>query len=515
MYRSARGGAILIAIFLMLLVSITPTVTKAQNICPEANAMCTAKATKGTICTCIIASFTLAGACIAENVCQVVGAPGVDGKTIPLKELPFEVTGQLVSGADQVGATFFDKALGFMQKNPLLSTIAIGAGTQLISSMFSPSGSGSGSGSDPGGFNTAYCSSGNYYYTQTPPPGDPCAIVSPPDNTVLPVDGGADPINLDDLLNDDIDLDLDGCPDISTIFAGCADGEGEVDQGLDDNGCEQEPRCVPEDEAGEACGDGRCPIDHFCSALADGICIPDGRVDCGTFHCPRGSSCGENDTCNVDYTDRIDIDLTDGDGTDDKTKQLFPLPPGGLRGDLLTFGGGATIIAGNRGSGSDVTGFIGGPGASGLCQKRPWAKNFLSYIIPPAFFDNLCSLAGDPVGQIQGGAYGGTGTGGTRVIPGPSAPSAVPGVAPTGVQPEAKIRANPPSVNLGGRTTIFWTSRDVSSCEEWSSDGNFTGSSTSGGASTVALSGPVTFYIRCLGLDGKYVNSSVTVQIGI
>ena len=187
-----------------------------------------------------------------------------------------------------------------------------------------------------------------------------------------------------------------------------------------------------------------------------------------------------------------------------------------MRGDVRTFGRGATIIAGSRSGGTDVTGFIGGSGAVGLCQSRPWAKNFLSYIIPPAFFDNLCTWAGYPVGQIQASTgYGSGSTDTSRTVTGPNAPGTTPSVAPVNMYPEAKIRASPPSVNLGGRTTIFWTSRDVSSCEEWSSDGNFSGSTTSGGASTVALAGPVTFYMRCLGVDGIYITSSVTVNIGI
>lgn len=198
-----------------------------------------------------------------------------------------------------------------------------------------------------------------------------------------------------------------------------------------------------------------------------------------------------------------------------------PVPVNGLHGDLLSFGGGATIYAASRSGNVEVSGFYGRSGTSapqsiagGLCKSRPWSNNFLSNIIPPAFFDNLCTWSGYQVGAVQssgaGVQYGGSSS--NRVsVPAPrtTQPYSNPVVA------QAKIWARPASVSLGGRTTIFWTSQNVSTCTESSSDGNFSGNSTSGGASTVPLSGATRFTIQCQTRDGQTVSDSTTVNIGI
>ncbi|RJQ33429.1 hypothetical protein C4568_04590 [Candidatus Parcubacteria bacterium] len=433
----------------------------------------------------------------------------------------------------------------FMKDNPLVSGLALGAGTQLLGSLFSPSGNSSGNQGDMG-YNNAYCASGAYYYSANPPPGDPCAVYSPGGGTTLPTDG-AQSTSISDLLNDlggtatttiniddgdDLDLATDGCSTISALI-NCPDGYKEQDQGLDDNGCKQEPLCVVDDSAtttddGQPCGSGFCSPDMYCSTVQPGQCVPNGRVDCGTYSCDAGLACSEDednkcvdpDDEQVDVVDLIDDEDLYDDDTDENTpdpsetdlnQAQIPVPADGVHGDLLSFGGGVTIYGRSRSGGTEVSGFFGGSSTGGLCSSRPWATNFLSYVIPPSFFDGLCSMAGFGSGQVSTGFGGGS----THNVTGPSSPTYTPPPPQTGVRPEAKIRASPPTINLGGRTTVFWTSHDVSSCEEYSSDGNFSGSSTSGGASTVALSGPVTFYIRCLGVDGVYIQDSTTVNIGI
>ena len=546
--RSFLIGALAITVF-----SLLPLTAHAvAYLCPETNAACEAKGAKtGTLCTCIIASFTLTGGCLSEGGargCKIVSYPGVDGKPVPIDQAAFEVTDKLVTSVDKVGQSFLGEIGSFMSKNPLITGLAIGAGTQLLSSLMSPSGGSSGS-SGSGTYNSTYCITGQYYYSANPPVGDPCAVYSPSGGagTTLPSEG-AESTSISDLLkdvdddttitvdtNDDTDLaDLvdDGCATISSLVS-CPEGYKEESQGLDADGCELEPVCVVDTSGegtttGQACGSGYCSTDTYCSTVQPGQCVPNGRVDCGSYSCDAGASCGENDQCidagasEVGVSDLIANESLYNDGTNantpdpsktDLNQKNIPVPKDGVHGDLLSFGGGVTIYARSRSGGTEVSGFFGGSSSGGLCQSRPWASNFLSYVIPPSFFDGLCSIAGFGSGTVSTGFGDGQGT--TRTITGPAGPAYKAPPPQTGVYPEAKIRASPESINLGGRTTVFWTSHDVSSCEEYSSDGNFSGSSTSGGASTVALSGPVTFYIRCLGVDGVYIQDSFTVNIGI
>lgn len=192
------------------------------------------------------------------------------------------------------------------------------------------------------------------------------------------------------------------------------------------------------------------------------------------------------------------------------------LPASGLHGDIRSFGKGVTIYATSRNNNTVVAGFYGSSSTAGrMCQSRPWAKNFLSYVIPSSFFDNICAWAGYPTGVIQGAGGVNTSSGTVRntSVGAPRSGGTTQVTNPQ--QAQAKIWARPTSVSIGGRTTIFWTSQNVTACTESSSDGNFSGSSTSGGASTVALSGPVTFTINCRSIDGEPVSNSTTVTIGI
>ncbi len=524
-----------------------------EYICEVANTMCTPESVTAAKkpCSCWVGEYKIIGICAKPKFClgQSWGTV-IDGV---MQMHSFSGSGIVPPSAltSQLSTLSSESWLGgvgeFMSKNPLVSGLAMGVGMQLLSSLMSPSGSGS-SGSGSTGYNTGYCMSGNYYYSANPPVGDPCAVYSPTDGGSLPTQG-AEGTSISDLLNDlntattsinvdtnDTDIDdlIDSkCSTLSSLFS-CPEGYKEEDIGLDDSGCEQEPVCVVDtgdgdQEEGQPCGSGFCPVETYCSTVSHGQCVPNGRVDCGSYSCAAGASCGEGAQC-IDPGDE-EIPVSDllaeeglyNDGTNENTpdpsetdlnQKNIPVPADGVKGDLRSFGGGATIYGRSRSGGTEVSGFFGGTSSGGLCSSRPWASNFLSYIIPPSFFDGLCSMAGFGPGSIEsvGGGYG---QGTTRAVAGPGGPTYTPSGQQIGVYPEAKIRASPPSVNLGGRTTVFWTSRDVSSCEEVSSDGNFAGSSTSGGASTVALSGPVTFYIRCLGLDGKYIQDSFTVQIGI
>lgn len=218
-------------------------------------------------------------------------------------------------------------------------------------------------------------------------------------------------------------------------------------------------------------------------------------------------------------TSNLYYDNTTGSATPSQTplsQNSVPAPANGLEGNISTLGGGVTIYATSRSDTSETAGFFGSNSIAGqLCQSRPWASNFLSYIIPPTFFDNLCSWAGYPAGSQQSPlvSTGSSATNASQNVSVPAPQQSQPSYNST-AQPSATIWARPPYVSLGGRTNIFWVSQNVSSCTESSSDGNFTGSSTSGGASTVALSGPVTFTIKCLGLDGSTVSNSTTVTIG-
>lgn len=203
-------------------------------------------------------------------------------------------------------------------------------------------------------------------------------------------------------------------------------------------------------------------------------------------------------------------------------------PRPALHGDIRLNPTGATVIvsSGPEAGNSVVAGFYGSDAQPGTqlglvaswCRTRPWANNFLSFIIPSAFFDGLCALKGYPVGMPA-----------VR-----QAPQVVPTRLPKlenrsttttpaiNTQPlasstpaKARIWATPAAVPLGARTTIFWTSSGAVSCEETSPEGNFKQSTLSGGAATVPLSGATTFTISCVAPDGTHATDFVTVNLSI
>ncbi|MBV9159462.1 MAG: hypothetical protein JO019_02600, partial [Candidatus Kaiserbacteria bacterium] len=162
--------------------------------------------------------------------------------------------------------------------------------------------------------------------------------------------------------------------------------------------------------------------------------------------------------------------------------------------------------------------------------------NFLSYIIPPSFFDGLCNLRGYQVGALPAPAPVAT-TSPVQVQLTQTSDNAKPVVVtpitvtkpaatttkttsknatttPT-VEPKADIWAVPPSVSLGARTSIFWNTQGVTSCTETSPDGSFSHDSLSGGASTVPITAATTFTISCLAPGGGHITNFVTVNLAI
>ncbi len=204
--------------------------------------------------------------------------------------------------------------------------------------------------------------------------------------------------------------------------------------------------------------------------------------------------------------------------------------PLGAYGDIKVLGNGTTVIYGTTDSNTQVSGFYGsnsmGQAPQGivanLCKSRPWASSFISYVVPPSFFDSLCSIRG-----YQGVAPVTTKTQvqftQTPIAPRPAATTpkpatttattTAPKLAP--VTARIDIWAAPESVPVGARTSIFWNTQGVVSCTETSPEGGFNHASLSGGASTVPITQNTTFTISCLDTNGNPVTDSVTVRISI
>ena len=156
-----------------------------------------------------------------------------------------------------------------------------------------------------------------------------------------------------------------------------------------------------------------------------------------------------------------------------------------------------------------------------MCQNRPWANSVVSFVIPPTFFDGLCSWQGYQVGKPAPPPQPTVILQQTKPAPvtkkptPPKQPPAAASSTPPAVPPQVDIWAVPAAVPLGSRTSIFWNTKGVASCTETSPDGSFNESTLSGGASTVPLSGSTTFTISCLTADGKPVTNYVTVNMSI
>ncbi len=218
------------------------------------------------------------------------------------------------------------------------------------------------------------------------------------------------------------------------------------------------------------------------------------------------------------------------------TTSGFGPPPKNSTGDFRVTRDGATIIVQNQNpqNNSVIAGFYGIQSSNGQsqgivaswCKERPWASNFLSIVIPPVFFDSLCTLRGYKVGQpvvidkrrgtpivtlTQRPSQVASSTNSTNSTSSVQYRPAVPVSPPMQVD----IWAVPPAVRLGARTTIFWNSKGAATCIETSPDGSFSHTSLSGGGATVPLSGPTTFSISCQAPDGTHVADFVTVNLSI
>ncbi len=241
----------------------------------------------------------------------------------------------------------------------------------------------------------------------------------------------------------------------------------------------------------------------------------------------QNASSTTNSNSDVNTNTNLNTDLT----TVANPTGTFVIPgaassaPNGLSGGIQTTGNGATFVADHRDvqGNTETSSFFGADTIGGtvhnlilgMCRSRPWTRGFLSVIIPPAFFDSLCT---------QGGFTGGTPpatasthvssayTSPARVKPKPPIVQIVASSTPL-VPPRVDIWAVPSSVSLGARTTIYWNTENVSHCSETSPDGSFSQTSLSGGSQTVPLTEPTIFTISCLASNQSPVTSYVTVKI--
>ncbi len=192
----------------------------------------------------------------------------------------------------------------------------------------------------------------------------------------------------------------------------------------------------------------------------------------------------------------------------------------GTKGNIVLTKVGGTVVANSVDTTSNtaVAGFYGGDTFSGtptgfiagMCQSRPWAGSFVSFVIPPSFFDSLCALGGYQVGTPPPSV--------STVGYTPSKQATTTQYAPPVVltaKPQVSIWASPPTVSLGSRTSIFWNSQGVTSCIVTSPDGSFNQTTLYGGASTVPITDATVFTISCVAPDGSHITDNTTVNLAI
>lgn len=203
----------------------------------------------------------------------------------------------------------------------------------------------------------------------------------------------------------------------------------------------------------------------------------------------------------------------------------------GVRGDIRVIPGGITVLVGNRDveQNKAVAGFYGSQVTqaqqTGIvatwCQTRPWATNFLRYIVPATFFDSLCSVRGYKVGATPAATSGKTQVSvtqtkaaATKSFTAELPKAAVEKEVAEVTDAKVEIWAVPDKVSLGSRTTVFWNAKGgISTCEVTSPDGSFKHETLSGGAATVPLTQATTYSISCIKKDGKPITGYVTVQL--
>ena len=504
-------------------------------------------------CTCTVSGIAIAGTCIGINTCRGIATPqpppgGSAQAPTGLQQLGYHID----SGINAFGE-FVEPVTSFAAAHPYLTMGGMMIGSMLLSNVMS--GGGSSGGGQQGGAPTTKACTTQYFYTSDPQAlTDPCAIYSANETAgsacrattyyTSDINAMKDPCAIYKSTNtgtctsvhyhtSDVSALTDpcaiydsgiisptklanpACPIVVTV-PNCSSGMVPRDNGYDYNGCKLASTCEASTGIGDTGSIDR-PID---------INTGGGTPWLGSSTIPYGGTptLDTSTVTEVPMSQVLNTTTYYNDTTSTSTlapsqtplnRKDTPLPANGLHGDIRSFGGGATIYASSRTGNTEVAGFYGSTSTAGkLCQSRPWATNFLSFVIPAAFFDNLCSWGGYPTGITATGGGTGVGVGGshTTSIGSPIAPAITP--ISNVPQAAAKIWARPAKVNIGGRTTIFWVSQNVTACTESSSDGNFSGSSTSGGASTVALSGPVTFTMQCRALDGAMISNSTTVTIG-
>lgn len=201
-------------------------------------------------------------------------------------------------------------------------------------------------------------------------------------------------------------------------------------------------------------------------------------------------------------------------------------PPSGISGSIEQTGTGATFVANAVATGTETSLFFGGDTVVGFvdnliggwCEARPWASGFIASIIPPSFFDGLCSTNGFQVGEPTPVANTQSNVVLTQTPVEQSFTQPAPVVqviasSTTVIPSRVDIWAVPTSVPLGSRTTIFWNTENVTNCSETSPDGSFSETSLTGGAATVPLTQPTTYTISCLDYQNNPATAYVTVGI--
>ena len=196
----------------------------------------------------------------------------------------------------------------------------------------------------------------------------------------------------------------------------------------------------------------------------------------------------------------------------------------GLSGGIQTSGTGATFVANNVQSNTETSAFFGGDTLGGFvknliggwCEARPWAGGIIASIIPPSFFDGLCTHGGFTVGTPAPvvAASNQTSATLTQTPVQHTTPTQQTALPTTQLIPaRVDIWAVPSAVPLGARTTIFWNTENVTNCTETSPDGSFNQNSLSGGAATVPITQATTFTISCLDSQQNPATDYVTVSI--
>lgn len=219
----------------------------------------------------------------------------------------------------------------------------------------------------------------------------------------------------------------------------------------------------------------------------------------------------------------------------------------GITGGIDLTGTGATFIANNIQANTETSTLFGGDGILGAvngligswCQSRPWASGIISSIIPPTFFDGLCSKAGFSATAAASAGQTAAAQPTAAVSTSDTAPaqpqtvlrtvltqspvqqqsktptvSQVVDTPSVYIPPRVDIWAVPATVPLGSRTEIFWNTENVTNCVETSPDGSFRQTSLSGGAATVPLTQTTTFTISCFDSQQNPATDYVTVNIG-